>query len=79
MESVGFGEHTQEVILGLLASFSSYVTASYSNQVGGGTWYTGSSNATVLPIYSTQSFEYLVMETLMLILLTWLKLGIVDQ
>jgi len=40
------------------SSFSSYVTASYGNQVGGGTWYTGSSNATVLPIYSTQSFEY---------------------
>ena len=38
--------------------FSSYVTASYSGSSGGGTWYTGSSNSSVLPIYSTQSFEY---------------------
>jgi len=40
------------------SGFSSFVTASYSGSLGGGTWYTGSSNATVLPIFSTQSFEY---------------------
>ena len=39
-------------------AFSAYVTASYSGTLGGGTWYTGSSNPTVLPIYSTQSFAY---------------------
>jgi len=38
--------------------FSSYVTASYSGSSGGGAWYTGSANTTVLPIYSTQSFNY---------------------
>jgi hypothetical protein len=39
--------------------FSPFVTASYSgSRIGGGTWYTGSANATVLPIYATQSFEY---------------------
>jgi len=40
------------------SGFSSFVTASYSGSSGGGTWYTGSSNTTVLPIFSTQSFEY---------------------
>jgi hypothetical protein len=40
------------------SSFSSYTTASYGQEAGGGTWYTGSSNLTVLPIYSTQSFAY---------------------
>jgi hypothetical protein len=38
--------------------FSANVTASYSSEIGGGTWYTGSSNTSVLPIYSTQSFSY---------------------
>lgn len=39
--------------------FPSYVTASFpSTNAGGGAWYTGSSNNTVLPIYSTQSFSY---------------------
>jgi hypothetical protein len=39
--------------------FPNFVTASYpSTNLGGGTWYTGSSNSTVLPIYSTQSFSY---------------------
>jgi hypothetical protein len=41
------------------SGFAAYVTASYSSEVGGGTWFTGSSNSTVLPIYSTQSFAYL--------------------
>ena len=41
------------------SSFSAYVTASYGIEVGGGTWFTGSANATVLPIFSTQSFEYI--------------------
>jgi hypothetical protein len=40
------------------SGFSSFVTASYSSTSGGGTWYTGSSNATVLPIYITQSFSF---------------------
>jgi hypothetical protein len=40
------------------SGLSIYVTASYSGTLGGGTWYTGSSNITVLPIYSTQSFTY---------------------
>jgi hypothetical protein len=40
------------------SNLSAYVTASYSGSAGGGTWYTGSANATVLPIYSTQSFNY---------------------
>lgn len=40
-------------------SFSQYVTASYSaSNEGGGNWYYSSSNSTVLPIYSTQSFDY---------------------
>ena len=40
------------------SGFSSFVTASYGSTSGGGTWYTGSSNPTVLPIYSTQSFSF---------------------
>jgi hypothetical protein len=40
------------------SGFAAYVTASYSSELGGGTWFTGSANATVLPIYSTQSFAY---------------------
>ena len=40
------------------SSFSSFVTASYGDEPGGGTWYITSSNASVLPIYSTQSFGY---------------------
>jgi hypothetical protein len=39
-------------------NFPSFITASYGIVSGGGTWYTGSSNSTVLPIYSTQSFGY---------------------
>ena len=38
--------------------FSSFVTASYGSQAGGGTWYTGSSNNTVLPISASQTFTY---------------------
>ena len=41
-----------------ISGFSNYVTASYSTTSGGGTWYTGSSNSTVLPIYTTQSFSF---------------------
>jgi hypothetical protein len=41
------------------SSFSSFVTASFGNEAGGGTWYVSSSNTSVLPIYSTQSFNYL--------------------
>jgi len=40
------------------SSFSAYVTGSYQDEEGGGTWYTSSANATVLPIFSTQSFTY---------------------
>jgi hypothetical protein len=40
------------------SGFGSYITASYGTELGGGTWYTGSANATVLPIFSTQSFAY---------------------
>jgi hypothetical protein len=39
-------------------SFSANVTASYSTEVGGGTWYISSSNATIIPIYGTQTFTY---------------------
>ena len=42
----------------LINDLPNYVTASYSGSLGGGAWYTGSSNPTVLPIYSTQSFGY---------------------
>ena len=34
------------------------VTASYSGTLGGGNWYYSSSNISVSPIYSTQSFNY---------------------
>ncbi len=34
------------------------VTASYSGTLGGGNWYYSSSNISVSPIYSTQSFSY---------------------
>jgi hypothetical protein len=41
------------------SGFADYVTASFSSSIaGGGTWYTGSSNSTVLPIYTTQSFSF---------------------
>ena len=40
------------------SSYPTNVTASYSGTLGGGNWYYSSSNATVLPIYSTQSFAY---------------------
>lgn len=41
------------------SSFANFVTASYSSSIsGGGTWYTGSSNTTVLPIFTTQSFSF---------------------
>jgi hypothetical protein len=40
------------------SGFPAFVTASYSSEIGGGTWYTGSSNNTVLPIFSSQSFTY---------------------
>ena len=41
-------------------SFPTNVTASYSSgSSGGGNWYYSSSNATVLPIFATQSFAYL--------------------
>jgi hypothetical protein len=40
------------------SGFSSFVTASYGSQSGGGTWYTGSSNNTVLPISASQTFTY---------------------
>jgi hypothetical protein len=41
-----------------ISGFPTNVTASYGNQVGGGNWYYTSSNTTILPIYSTQSFAY---------------------
>lgn len=40
------------------SGYSTNVTASYSSTLGGGTWYYSSSNTTILPIYSTQSFAY---------------------
>ena len=40
------------------SGYSVNVTASYSGTLGGGNWYYSSSNTTVLPIYSTQSFAY---------------------
>jgi len=42
----------------LTSGFSTNVTASYSGTLGGGNWYYSSSNTTVLPIFSTQSFAY---------------------
>lgn len=42
------------------SGFSPFVTASYSSSTspGGGTWYTGSSNSTVLPLSSSQEFSF---------------------
>ena len=40
------------------SGFNTYVTASYSTEAGGGTWYISSSNATIIPIYGTQTFTY---------------------
>jgi hypothetical protein len=40
------------------SGFPAFVTASYNSEPGGGTWFTSSANASVLPIYSTQSFSY---------------------
>jgi hypothetical protein len=42
----------------ITSNYPSNVTASYSGTLGGGNWYYSSSNATVLPIFSTQSFTY---------------------
>jgi len=42
----------------IIAGFPANVTASYSGTLGGGNWYYSSSNTTVLPIFSTQSFTY---------------------
>jgi hypothetical protein len=42
----------------LTGGYPANVTASYSGTLGGGNWYYSSSNTTVLPIYSTQSFGY---------------------
>jgi hypothetical protein len=42
----------------LAGGYPTNVTASYSGTLGGGNWYYSSSNITVLPIYSTQSFGY---------------------
>jgi hypothetical protein len=41
-----------------VTGFSPFVTSSFDATPGGGTWYTGSSNATILPIFSSQSFSY---------------------
>jgi len=41
------------------SSFSPLVTASYSSSIGGGTWYTGSSNTNIIPTVTTsQTFSY---------------------
>jgi hypothetical protein len=41
------------------SSFAPYVTASYSSSKGGGTWYTGSSNAGIVPmVTASQTFGY---------------------
>jgi hypothetical protein len=42
----------------ITSGYPTNVTASYGNALGGGNWYYTSSNTTVLPIYSTQSFTY---------------------
>jgi hypothetical protein len=42
----------------ITSGYPANVTASYSGTLGGGNWYYTSSNTTVLPIYSTQSFAY---------------------
>lgn len=42
-----------------IASFEPYVTASYSSSVGGGTWYTGSSDVGIVPTVNTsKTFSY---------------------
>lgn len=41
------------------SSFSSLVTASYGSEKGGGTWYTGSSNPSIVPTVTvSQTFSY---------------------
>jgi hypothetical protein len=41
------------------SGFSSYVTASYGATVGGGTWYTGSLNPSIVPtVTASQTFSY---------------------
>lgn len=41
------------------SSFSSLVTASYGSEEGGGTWYTGSSNTSIVPtVTASQTFSY---------------------
>jgi len=42
----------------ITSGYPTNITASYSSTLGGGNWYYTSSNTTVLPIYSTQSFTY---------------------
>jgi hypothetical protein len=42
----------------ITSGYPTNVTASYSGTLGGGNWYYTSSNTTVLPIFSTQSFTY---------------------
>ena len=42
----------------ITGGYPSNITASYSGTLGGGNWYYSSSNTTVLPIFSTQSFAY---------------------
>lgn len=39
--------------------FAPYVTASYSSSIGGGNWYTGSSNPSIVPtVTASQTFSY---------------------
>jgi hypothetical protein len=41
------------------SGFTPYVTASYSSSIGGGTWYTGSSNTNIVPtVTASQTFSY---------------------
>ena len=41
------------------SSFSPFVTASYSSSIGGGTWYTGSSDTNIVPmVTASQTFSY---------------------
>jgi hypothetical protein len=42
----------------ITSGYPTNITASYSGTLGGGNWYYSSSNPTVLPIFSTQSFTY---------------------
>jgi hypothetical protein len=42
----------------ITSGYPANITASYGGTLGGGNWYYTSSNTTVLPIYSTQSFTY---------------------